>query len=81
LRGEGADKAIAGAGRVHSLHGAAGIIECLAGDKREHAALAQRDADDSFVPVWQAPRRFDEASRRRRYREARYAQETPTRSH
>ena len=63
LGGDCADKTIAGAGGIDRLHGAACNHRGFAVDKRKHATLAQRHADDLVLAGLQAPRRLDEAGR------------------
>jgi hypothetical protein len=61
LRRDGAHKTIAGAGGIDGLNGAAIDNQRLAVDKREHAALAERDADGLVFAGLQRSRHFDEA--------------------
>ncbi len=61
LRGDRADKAIAGAGGIDRSDGAARNDQWFAVDQRQHAALAQRHADDFVFAGLQGSRSLDKS--------------------
>ena len=61
LRGDCADKAVAGPGGIDGLDGMPGDDQRLAVHQRKHTASAQRHADDLVATGLQGTRGFDEA--------------------